>query len=101
MQEALAREAGHDRHVGRVGTVLPAFLVQGLHHGADVRAALAPDLLHHLALQLKLRRRRGLARTHPESVSRASGTLPLTRPTGPEGSLGSACSPSPWAPSRL
>jgi len=47
-QDAFLVQAGHDRHIRRVGALFLRVLVERLHHGANRSLSASPELLHHL-----------------------------------------------------
>jgi hypothetical protein len=51
LEEALAVQPGHDRHVRRVGALLVRSGVEGFHDVADGSFSMPPDLLHDLGLE--------------------------------------------------
>src|SRR5690348_16072791 len=69
-QQALGVQARQDRHVGRVGPRLLGTRVERVHRLADRDLALAPapDLVHHLGLELVQRRRDRRVRRHYDAV---------------------------------
>src|SRR5215212_3996572 len=67
--ESLGVQSPKDRHVGRIRAWLLSPPVQRLHDLAHGDLAIAaPDVLHHLGLELVQLRRRLLLRTHYDAV---------------------------------